>query len=181
MKILINFLTIGRILSGPFIFIFINYLDAFTFALFLFFIASISDFFDGYLARKYMATSQLGEILDPIADKILICFSIFGLAIHFGSNYIGLIGSFILAREFWIAALRDYNSRNNNISATKVTFLAKLKTTIQIAAIGSYLLGLAFGNAMIIFIAHFILLLAFVITIQTGFQYSLNTFKSNPK
>jgi len=142
MKILINFLTIGRILSGPFIFIFINYLDAFTFALFLFFIASISDF---------------------------------------GSNYIGLIGSFILAREFWIAALRDYNSRNNNISATKVTFLAKLKTTIQIAAIGSYLLGLVFGNAMIIFIAHFILLLAFVITIQTGFQYSLNTFKSNPK
>ncbi len=177
MKVLINFLTFGRILSGPFIFIFINYLDAFILALFLFFIASISDFLDGFLARKYMVTSQLGEILDPIADKILICFSIIGLAIHFGSNYIGLIGSFILAREFWIAALRDFNSRNHNISATKVTFLAKLKTAIQIAAIGSYLLGLVFGNALIIFIADFILLLAFVITMQTGFQYSLNTFK----
>ena len=54
-------------------------------ALVLFFLAGVTDYFDGYLARKYNAVSQLGEILDPIADKILILFVFFGLAINLSS------------------------------------------------------------------------------------------------
>jgi phosphatidylglycerophosphate synthase len=53
--------------------------DGYLLALILFFLAGITDYFDGYLARKYNAVSQLGEILDPIADKILILFVLFGL------------------------------------------------------------------------------------------------------
>ncbi len=177
MKFLINFLTISRIFIGPVIFICLNFTEAYFFALFCFVFASISDFLDGFLARKYSLTSQMGEILDPIADKILVLFSLFALALHLESTYIGLVGCFILTREFWVAALRDLNSRNRNISATKVTFMAKIKTTAQLCAIGSYFFGILLGNALIIFVSDFILMLAFFITIQTGLQYTLDTYK----
>ena len=62
---------------------------------------------DGYLARKYDAVSKLGEILDPIADKILILFVLFGLAINLSSYLIGFIGAIIITREIWVGALRD--------------------------------------------------------------------------
>ena len=107
MKLLINIITFSRIIAGPLLFMLLNYSNQFGLIFLLFFWAAISDFFDGFLARKYKATSQLGEILDPIADKILILFLLFGLTLKFESFYIGLIGSSILTREFWIAALRD--------------------------------------------------------------------------
>ena len=58
--------------------------------LLLFFLAGLTDYFDGYLARKYNAESQLGEILDPIADKILIVFILIGLSVDLDSFVIAL-------------------------------------------------------------------------------------------
>jgi len=174
---LINLMTLSRIVLGIIIFLLLamdNYLEA---ALILFMLAGLTDYLDGYLARKYSLTSQMGEILDPIADKVLVLFSLFALALHLESTYIGLVGCFILTREFWVAALRDLNSRNRNISATKVTFMAKIKTTAQLCAIGSYFFGILLGNALIIFVSDFILMLAFFITIQTGLRYTLDTYK----
>ena len=131
---------------------------------------------DGALARKYDLTSTLGEVLDPIADKILVLFVLFALALYFSSIYIGFISCLMLGREFWVTALRDLNARNLNTSATKVSFLAKIKTTIQLFAIGCYLLGLALNNYLIIFLADFILFTAFIVTIQTGLIYTSKTF-----
>ena len=73
---LINSLTFARILLAAVIFILLTRSDLYWTALILFFIAGVTDYFDGYLARKYNAISQIGEILDPIADKILIVFAI---------------------------------------------------------------------------------------------------------
>lgn len=176
MKLFINFLTISRILLGPIIFILVLYWEAFTASLFLFLFASISDYLDGALARKYDLTSPLGEVLDPIADKILALFMLFALALYFSSIYIGFISCLMLAREFWISALRDLNARNLNTSATHVSFLAKLKTTVQLSAIGFYLLGLSVGSTFLVFLADFILFMALIITVQTGLAYSLKTF-----
>jgi hypothetical protein len=67
--------------------------DGYLLALILFFVAGITDYLDGYLARKYKAVSKLGEILDPIADKILILFVLFGLAINLSSYLIGFVGA----------------------------------------------------------------------------------------
>ena len=144
---------------------------------FLFFVASFSDFLDGYLARKTDSVSVLGEILDPIADKLLIVFVLIGLSINLDSFLIGFISAIIISREIWVAALRDINSRNNESDKTKVTFLAKTKTAIQMLAILMYLFGLTLNSMMILFFADIILIIALLVTIQTGFQYTISTFK----
>ena len=153
--------------------------DGYFLALILFFIAGITDYFDGYLARKYNATSEMGEILDPIADKILIVFVLFGLAINMNSYLIGFIGSSIITREIWVGALRDFNARNNKSDATKVTFLAKIKTTIQLFTLSIYLLALTLNNMLLIQFAHIFLLISLFITLYTGFIYTVNTFLNN--
>jgi len=179
MKILINFLTYSRIACGPIIFLLISIFESYGGALLLFFYASISDFLDGFFARKYELTSVLGAILDPIADKILILFLIIALTINLESLYFGFLGSLMLAREFWVAALRDFNARNSNLEATNVTFLAKLKTSAQLFSLGSYLFALYVNSALILFLADFFLFGALIITLQTGITYSLQSFKKS--
>ena len=147
-------------------------------SLFLFLFASISDYFDGALARKYNLSSELGEVLDPIADKILVLFMLFALALYFSSIYIGFISCLILAREFWVSALRDLNARNLNTSATKVSFLAKIKTTIQLIAVVLYLLGLSYDIVFMLFLGDFVLFIALIIGLKTGLTYSLKTFSN---
>lgn len=146
-------------------------------ALILFFLAGLTDYFDGYLARKYNAVSQIGEVLDPIADKILILFTLFGLAINLSSYLIGFIGSIIVTREIWVGALRDLNARNGQSDLTKVTFLAKIKTSIQLFTLSVYLFGLTINNMLIIIIGDMLLFISLFITLYTGFIYSLNTLK----
>ena len=177
MATIINILTLSRILLAALIFILLMSPDGYFWALLLFFLAGITDYFDGYLARKYDAVSQLGEILDPIADKILILFVLFGLAINFSSYLIGFIGAIIITREIWVGALRDLNARNGKSNATKVTFIAKIKTSIQIFTITVYLFGLTLNNMLIIVIGDIFLFISLFVTIYTGFIYSINTFK----
>ena len=177
MTILINILTLSRILLAALIFILLMSPDTYLWALLLFFIAGITDYFDGYLARKYDAVSQLGEILDPIADKILILFVLFGLAINLSSYLIGFIGAIIITREIWVGALRDLNARSGKSDVTKVTFIAKIKTSVQIFTITLYLFGLTLNNMLIIVIGDVFLFISLFITLYTGFIYSINTFK----
>tara|TARA_B110000879_G_scaffold118713_1_gene157724 strand:- start:88 stop:642 length:555 start_codon:yes stop_codon:yes gene_type:complete len=176
MTIFINLLTFSRILLAAVIFLLLMSSDGYLLALILFFVASITDYFDGYLARKYNAVSELGEVLDPIADKILIVFVLFGLAVNLNSYLIAFIGALIITREIWVGALRDLNARNNRSDATKVTFLAKIKTTIQLLTLSIYLLALALNNMFLIIFADIFLFISLFITLYTGFLYTLNTF-----
>jgi len=178
MSTFINILTLSRIFLAAIIFALLMSPDGYLLAMILFFLAGITDYFDGFLARKYNAVSQLGEVLDPIADKILILFLLFGLAINLSSYLIGFIGAIIITREIWVGALRDLNARNGKTNATKVTFLAKIKTTIQLFTISTYLLGLTINNMLIIVIADILLFISLVITLYTGLIYTLNTFRN---
>jgi len=177
MNYFIQILTYFRILIAPIIFILITLFNIYGWALLLFFIASISDYWDGFLARKYNLESMLGAILDPIADKILVTFMILALSIELSSVFIGLVGGIMLVREFWVGALRDLNARQNNSEATKVTSLAKIKTSIQFITFSSYLLGLVLNNSLVLFASNFLLFLALIITLQTGLSYTIATFK----
>ena len=178
MKILINLLTLSRIFIAIIIFGLLMLSDLYLLAFILFFLAGLTDYFDGFLARKYDASSHIGEILDPIADKILIVFLFFGLALDLSSYWVGFAGALIITREIWVRALRDYNSRNNNQNATRVTYIAKIKTSMQLFTISVYLFALAFDLMLLVIIADILMIIAVLITIYTGYLYTVNTFKN---
>ena len=173
----IQILTYFRIIAGPIIFFLTVVFQSYGIALSILLLASASDYWDGYLARKYSLTSELGEILDPIADKILITFVLLALVLALDSIFFAFLGSLILAREFWVGALRDFNARKGNEAATTVTFLAKIKTTMQLSTFCWILTGLYFNSALMIFLGNFFLFLALIITMQTGLSYTMATFK----
>lgn len=172
MAFLINSLTLSRIVLSPLIFILIVFFESFLFSLMLVISCGLADYLDGYLARRNDLSSKLGAMLDPIADKILIVFCFIALTIHFDSNYLAFVTSIIICREVWVSGLRDYNAQNNNFAATKVTFLSKSKTTIQISVICLYLLGLLMNQKFLILVSDFSLFLALLITIKTGLDYT---------
>tara|TARA_S200000501_G_C20395379_1_gene556792 strand:- start:59 stop:595 length:537 start_codon:yes stop_codon:yes gene_type:complete len=177
-KTFINILTLSRIFLAALIFVLLMSPDRYLLVLILFFLAGITDYFDGYLARKYNESSQVGEILDPLADKILIIFLFFGLAINLSSFLIGFAGSIIISREIWISALRDYNARNNNVNATKVIFIAKMKTSIQLFTILIYLIGLASNKMLLMIFGDIFMIISVLVTVYSGYIYTFNSFKN---
>jgi CDP-diacylglycerol--glycerol-3-phosphate 3-phosphatidyltransferase len=176
MSNLINLITVSRIILAPVILIFLMF-ENYFFCILLFFLAGISDYLDGYFARKFQLESQLGEILDPIADKILIVFLLIGLSVVLDSYLIAILSSFIIAREIGVSALRDYSARNNISDRMKVTFLAKTKTSVQLLSIGMYLFALAMSFNLLLVISDILLLISTLITLYTGYQYVTSLFK----
>ena len=179
LRIIPNFLTLFRSLAAivlPLIIIYGGEIGALM-ATPILILAGITDYFDGFLARKYNASSDIGEILDPIADKILIIFILFALAVNLSSYLIGFMSSIILSREIWVSALRDYNARNNNIDATRVIYIAKMKTTIQLFTISVYLFGLMLSNMLILIIGDIFLIISTLITFYTGYLYTVQSFE----
>ena len=168
-------LTLFRILSAPFIFITTIFFESYWLAFWLFNLAALTDYFDGKLARKFKVESRLGAILDPIGDKLLALFAIITVMVITQDIYVALMGAFILAREFWVSALREYSSANNITNSTKVTFVAKTKTTFQFIALSMFFLGAAADLALISFLANFALLIAFLLAFKSAIDYTQNT------
>ncbi len=173
---LINTITVSRILFAPIIFVFLVF-GNYVVCTILFFLAGITDFLDGYLARKYSAESELGEILDPIADKIIVIFILIGIAVSLDNYLIAFLSSLIIGREIAVAALRDFSARNNLSDRTKVTFLAKTKTAFQLLTIGTYLIAMTLNLNLLLLICDIFLIIATLITLYTGYQYASNVFK----
>ena len=176
MKQFVLFLTLFRIFAGPCIFCLVFVLNANLLALLIFVIASFSDFLDGKLARSYNVESSLGATLDPIADKILVLFALFTITLITKDPFIGGMSALLLAREFWVSALRELAAQHSLSEATKVTFLAKAKSTVQFSAITMFFLGFGIDNALIIFLGSFMLFLALLITLKTALDYSRKVF-----
>tara|TARA_B110000003_G_scaffold271967_1_gene307003 strand:- start:1103 stop:1639 length:537 start_codon:yes stop_codon:yes gene_type:complete len=177
MKNFIFLLTFSRIIGGPIIFLLILFSDAFLLSLFLFIIFAITDFFDGYLARKYNQVSKIGSVMDPIADKIMILFVLVGLSLSLDSSFIAFMACLILMREFWVSGLRDFNAQSGNSYATEVLVVAKYKTTSQQLACCIYLLGISIESSLTLFLADFFLFFALILTLYSGLAYTSNTFK----
>ena len=153
-------------------------LEAWAFVAFV--IAAVTDFFDGWLARRWNATSLLGAILDPIADKVLVAAAIVGV-IAIGQPGAALPGGLILFREFSVSALRETLAPRG--LRLPVTVLAKWKTTLQLVALGLMLLVPAWTywglpcdphtQALAADWALGLLWLAAAVTVWTGVEYAL--------
>jgi CDP-diacylglycerol--glycerol-3-phosphate 3-phosphatidyltransferase len=138
----------------------------------------VTDFFDGWLARKLNATSVWGAILDPIGDKVLVCGAILGLmAPGTMQPAVLLPAGLMLFREFTVSALREVGASKG--IKLPVTQLAKWKTTLQLTALALELLVSTWGafnldyNAQEPFaiVAHGLFWVAAAITLITGAQY----------
>lgn len=128
-----NTLTLFRIISVPIIVVLLlmpNRLTAFVAGL-IFSVAAITDYFDGYLARRYGLVSNLGKVMDPVADKLLVSSSLVMLtALGWMPSWIACI---IIGRELAVTGLRNIIAQNKmDVSASS---LGKYKTGFQIAAI----------------------------------------------
>ena len=141
----------------------------------IFIVAGITDFFDGYLARKLNVVSNFGKIVDPVADKMLVIGTLFALGTeNFFNYYYTFIPAFlIILREIFITGLREQVSKDN-INLT-VTTLAKWKTTIQLISCSSYLIWRSdqfiFESLTIEYICVILLWIAAFITIITCYDY----------
>ena len=175
MKNFVNFLTLSRIISGPVIFFAITFSNYYLFGLIIFLLSAVTDFFDGYLARKYKKESLLGEVLDPIADKILLMFLLLSITLITDDLYVGLMSAIIISREIFVSGLREFASKNNISTSTKVTFFAKVKTTLQFITITSYLISFSIQSSLLLFISNFLLFLSLLVTFKTGLDYFFNT------
>ena len=122
MSIFVNLLTISRMVFGAVIFILLTRNDLYWMAFTLFLIAGITDYLDGYLARKYQVISQIGEILDPIADKILIVFMLYALSVSLSSFYIAFVGAIIITRKYGLAHLETLMLETQKYQQQKLRF-----------------------------------------------------------
>ena len=178
-----NLLTYGRILAVPLVvlcFFLEGELQSSEFARWsafaIFILASVTDYLDGYLARAWKQTSNIGRMLDPIADKLLVATCLLLLAAD--TDHRGGIAGWslwaaiiILCREILVSGLREY------LAALKVsvpvTQLAKWKTTIQMVAIAVLLLGPA-GDKIVPYWTQMgitLLWIAAIVTLYTGYDY----------
>ncbi len=169
-----NILTIFRIVLAPVIAILIWKETSNTqliIAFLLFLVAGITDWLDGYLARKLEVQSHLGRILDPIADKVLVACVLLAIASHHARDLLFITPTLIIfLREFIISGFREYMSKQGVV--INVSSLSKWKTTIQILSIGLIILAMIFSYYSILVFASIILYwLAAIITIKTGYDY----------
>jgi len=176
-----NMLTYGRIVAVPLIvlcFFIEGTLQSTDFArwtaLGLFALASITDFLDGYLARIWNQTSNIGRMLDPIADKLLISVCLLLMAADTEKTIAGWslwAAIIILCREILVSGLREYLAELR--VSVPVTRIAKWKTTVQMLALGFLLAGPA-GEKVLpytIEIGRALLWIAALLTIYTGYDY----------
>ncbi len=173
-----NILTIGRIIIVPIFVVtfFIPGLFGDLIPFFLFVIASFTDYLDGLLARLFKEESKLGELLDPIADKILVAAALILLVMN-GTikNYEVIAAIIILTREILISGLREFLAKGS--ITMQVTSLSKLKTFIQMTSIAILLTGES-GNKIINFqdynaqtVGIILLWLSSFLTLYTGYDY----------
>ena len=149
-------------------------------------IAAVTDFFDGWLARKLDAVSVWGAILDPFGDKVLVCGAILGLLAMGGQPAVVLPAGLMLFREFTVSALREVGAGKG--VKLPVTMLAKWKTTLQLTALAAELLVASWGafglppepaiEQPVTLFAHGLMWLATIVTLITGAQYWEQTRKA---
>lgn len=172
-----NTLALLRIALAPLMLIFLVHRDAFIFqnwdpswldyfAGLIFVIASITDFFDGFIARQWNQMTKLGAVLDPLADKMLMLAGFIGLMVIDRASAWAVF--LILSREFFITGLRVVAVAEGKDVAS--TMAGKIKTVVQMIAIGFLIMNWPFATAL--------LWIAVILTLYSGYEYIRDYFNN---
>lgn len=164
-----NKLTISRFfMSIIFIILFSTGKSAYVrAAFFVFVIAGLTDFLDGYIARKYNQITNLGKLMDPLADKILV-FSALILFVEKGIIFAWLV-IIILSRDLMIGIFRAVAAQKGIVIEADI--YGKLKTVTQMISIILILFGISFENTLSVLVGEILLFLAVILTVVSGFNY----------
>lgn len=177
-----NQITIFRILLIPiFILVFYlpiswNHFGAFA----VFWIASVSDALDGYLARKLNQSSAFGAFIDPVADKLMVAAALIMIAADFQTWYIVIPAIIMISREIFISALREFMSSRGKRDTVAVSTLGKYKTAAQMLGIMGLiwqpnydipLILFYFPHEILMFAAYGFYFIATVLTVWTMVVY----------
>jgi CDP-diacylglycerol--glycerol-3-phosphate 3-phosphatidyltransferase len=142
----------------------------------LFTIASLSDWLDGFLARRLNQTSKFGAFLDPVADKLLVAIVLIALVTAYPSLL--LATAVIITRELLISALREWMATKGQREVVAVAFPGKLKTTVQMIAIIGLLLYIPAYPSWAWQIAFVLIHLAALLSVYSMFHYFRNAWNS---
>jgi cardiolipin synthase len=168
-KTIPNLLTIARLLCVPIalLVVFIKPSAHLTLLL-IFLFASATDFLDGFLARRWNATSKLGTMLDPVADKLLVALMLIYLLTH--AEIASLPAILILLREIYISGLRELMASQH--VELPVSAGGKWKTALQMAAITAMLATPVFAFPALMPVGNFMLTIAAVLAVVSAVQYT---------
>lgn len=147
MKFFVNFLSAFRI-AAAFAIIPTLMFQMYWTSFILFVLASISDFFDGYLAKKYNACTKIGGVLDHIGDKLLVCNTLIMLAIMMPVWFVFIPIIIMIARELYVSGLREFLGTQKiemPVPSARLS-LGKIKTTFQMISVSAFLLIFVIGT-----------------------------------
>jgi CDP-diacylglycerol--glycerol-3-phosphate 3-phosphatidyltransferase len=172
-----TWLTLFRVLLLP-VMIVVYYLPfrfASLAAAVVFVLAGVTDWLDGYLARRLNLTSAFGAFLDPVADKLMVAVTLFLLVQSNPGGWPGVLlavtAAVIVGREISVSALREWMAEIGERSRVKVAFLGKLKTAMQMVALVVLLLQHDAETLRLYHIGEALLVVAGVLTIWSGLDY----------
>lgn len=166
-------LTLGRIVAIPIVVVLmffnnpaVNHAAAVVFGL-----AACTDWLDGQLARRWQQTSRFGAFLDPVADKLLVAASLVMLLYAHATAWLAVLAVIIIGREIAISALREWLAELGQRFRIAVTFIGKVKTLVQMVAIGLMIWGTPVGGVPIYLLGSVLLFVAAALTIWSMFVY----------
>ncbi len=143
-----------------------NFASAAVFAL-----AAITDWLDGWIARRYGMYSAFGAFLDPVADKLSVTFALLLVVERYDTPWMALLSAVIIGREITISALREWMAQMGAHGLVKVASLGKIKTIVQMVAISCLLYQESLLGLPIFRIGEWLLAIAAALTLWSGFDY----------
>lgn len=141
----------------------------------IFILAAVTDWFDGYLARRMNLTSAFGAFLDPVADKLMVAVTLFLVVQAHRGGWPGIVmavtAATIMGREISVSALREWMAEVGMRATVKVAFIGKLKTVMQMIALVVLIIEHDAETLRLYHVGELLLLIAGVLTIWSGLYY----------
>ncbi|HVK98791.1 MAG TPA: CDP-diacylglycerol--glycerol-3-phosphate 3-phosphatidyltransferase [Dongiaceae bacterium] len=168
-----NLLTISRIIMIP-VFILVYFLPIKggpLLAAIIFAAAGITDWIDGYLARKWGQMTKLGAFLDPVADKLMVAVALVALVEAHNNALLTIPAMVIIGREITISALREWMAELGKRASVAVSYIGKVKTTVQMIAITGLIANPPDISNWVVWLAYLLLYAATVLTLWSMLLY----------
>jgi len=151
-------------------------------AAFIFVLAAVTDWLDGWIARRYHLYSAFGAFLDPVADKLMVAVSLFLIVQDNPTMWMAIWAAVIVGREIAVSALREWMAELGQRATVKVAALGKIKTIVQMVALSCLLYASTPGATQladiwmgrwVFLIGDWLLAIAALLTLWSGIQYLL--------